>query len=338
MDKIENIEKTKKVIRIPIKKTVIFIVIILVLVILLFIFGIFRPHPILNNYNLPEMDKRVQSGAMMEPSYYPSNEGTPTVEDTREFLKTSYSAQIKTRKVKDILRDVKSIISEMDGRIDNINESPKSGYIRFVVPKSNFENFKNEIDSITHEKLITENISSTNLLNQKQTIEEQQQSANDLLAQLQKEQKDLIAKHTADLKKLQNKLSTLEKQLEDFTKILPPILTTEQIAQMESLKAEINLVKQQITSENSSFNSANEIRKNNIAGVKTQIEDIQKQDTQFTNNIETVSGSISVSWISLWKLVKTFSPISPTLIIIILLVVVWYFLKRKNYLPRVEFV
>ena len=94
-----------------------------------------------------------------------------SISDTREFMKTSYSGNIKTRDVKNISRDIRGIIRDMDGRIDNEDISEKYGRIDFVIPKSNLDDFRDEIESLVHAKLYTETTSSQNLLNEKKSID-----------------------------------------------------------------------------------------------------------------------------------------------------------------------
>ena len=55
------------------------------------------------------------------------------------------------------------------------------------VGKTNFDKFKDDIESITNEKLITEDISSQNLLQQKQGIEGAQKIVDGNLASLKKQ-------------------------------------------------------------------------------------------------------------------------------------------------------
>jgi hypothetical protein len=342
----ENINN-RRVIRISRKKLIISVVVVLLIIGFLIYFGLMRS-------NGPVMTSQENGGTLQIPSSaydtseksaniynrdYPYQyQGNPTIEDTREFLKTSYNAEIQTRNVKNTVRDVRNTVRDVGGRIDSSNENPKDGYVSFVVPKSNFDNFKDEIASITNEKLIIENVSSENLLSQKQSIEQQQQTATDFLVQLEQQQKDLIAKHNQTKSSLQSKLTDLEYELNQFSRYLPPVLNPAQIAQIESLNTNINLVKQQIASENSSFNTNNQNLKNQIAGVNAQLSGIAQQDTNFTNNIETVSGSISVKWISLWQLARIFSPISPVIIIIVLVIILWFIFRKKSYIPKIEFV
>jgi hypothetical protein len=265
------------------------------------------------------------------------NSNSSLIGDTREFLKIGYNARIQTRNVKDITRDVKSIVREMDGRIDNLNESPKNVSIYFVIPKTNFENFRSEIESLTHEKLITENISSENLLEQKQSIEQRQEYSTTTLEGLQKEQKDLIAKHTQEKNKLQSEITTLQNKLYSMDPG-PSGFDQESLIYRQDLSNQISQLNQKLSYENSNYNANNLNLKNKLNNVNNELKNIEKQDSVFTENVETVNGSIRINWISLWELSEIFLPVSPVVLIIIALLILGFFLKRKNYLPKIEFI
>jgi predicted nucleic acid-binding Zn-ribbon protein len=334
---------TKKIIKVSRKKAAIFAV-----AVILIVWGFMM----FNNKNyrysdiVPMMESSdgvsLPSSSMMPDRYYPNYNDTSSTKDTREFMKVTYSAEIKTRDVKDVIGDVKNAIRDADGRMDNLKESPIYGYVNFVIPKSKFDSFKDEIENITHKKLITESISSRNLLNQKQSIEEQQKIATDSLVNLQQQQKDLTTKHTQAVSNIQKEITNTENQLTViWTKISTTTDTNTLVTlrnQEYSLSQQIILLQQNLSSENKIFTNNNQNLKNQIDNINAQLENIAKQDTNFTDNVETVNGSISVQWVSWWKLAKIFSPIHPTLIIIVLILLAWYFLSRKNYLPSVEFV
>lgn len=344
-------EKTKKVIRISKRGTAVFVIVLVIIGTILLGFWLTRPREIINyGYNngisgvvaptVSRLDSKV-----MYPEYpmpYPQN--NLTVNDTREFLKTSYNAEIKTRNVESTVRGIKSAVRDVAGRVDSSNENPKNGYVSFVVPKSNFENFKDEITSITNAKLITEGISSENLLGQKQSIEQQQQSANASLSQLQQQQKDLASKHSQIIAGLKNNLTARENDLSQVQLLIssiPPYDTfrlSPLQAQESGLTQTVASLKQQISSENSSFNTKNQNLKNQIDDVNTQLTYIAQQDSNFNDNIETVSGYVSVQWISLWQLISILSPVSPIIIIIVLAIILWLILRKKNFMPRIEFV
>jgi len=261
----------------------------------------------------PMMEK---VGNMIYPDYYRQN---PDITDTRQFLKTSYSADIKTRDVKNIVRDVRGIINDVEGRIDSSQESEKYSYVSFVVPKSKFDSFRDEIESLTYEKLITVNVSSENLLDQKQSIEEQMQSATSTLANLEKQKKTLTTRHNQTLAGMNAELATLQNQV--------PYPTDR-----------ANAIKQNIDNENISYNSQNQNLANQIEQAKVTITWVEKQDTQFGNNIETVNGYVSVNWISYWQMARVLSPIHPSIILIILVLVLWKILSLSRVIPKIELV
>jgi len=261
----------------------------------------------------PMMEK---VGNMIYPDYYRQN---PDITDTRQFLKTSYSADIKTRDVKDIVRDVRGIIRDVDGRIDNSQESEKYSYVSFVVPTSKFEAFRDEIESLTYAKLITVNVSSENLLGQKQSIEEQTRSATSTLANLEKQKKALTTRHNQTLAGMNAELDTLQNQVPYPTE-------------------RADTIKQSIDNENKSYNSQNQNLTNQIDAYKATITWIEKQDTQFGNNIETVNGYISVNWISYWQMARIISPIHPSILLIILILVLWKVLILSKVVPKIELV
>lgn len=316
--------KPRKVIRISRTKLIIGIIAIVTIVILIIV-GMNRSRRMyggmLDSASVPSMGIMATGGSvnlteipMMEfgggnyPNSYPYQNGTPDITDTREFLKTSYSAQIQTKDVADKVRDVKNAVRDVDGRIDNFSSSEKYGYVSFVVPKDKFDDFKDEVELLVHKKLYTENVSSQNLLGQKQGIEEQKSSLETRLAQLEKQKKDLDAQYAATL--------------------------THYAVSEQDVEVRNNLIKE----ETRLYTEKSGILQGQINQTRRMLEGNAKQDTQFTNNIETVNGVVNVNWVSNWEMVKIFSPIHPTIIIIVLVITLIWFLNRKAYLPKIEIV
>ena len=329
--------RVRKIIKISRKNVVIFILVVIVGLILLNKND--YPRNYINNI-ATKMESTSGISMPFVPDAYPNE--ISSIRDTREFMKVNYGAEIKTRDVKDVMGDVKNAIRDADGRIDNLNETPKYGYINFVIPKNNFNNFRAEIESLTNEKLYIENTSLQNLLTQKQSIEQQKESATASLAELQKRQKDLAAQHTQVANNLQKELTTTQNQL---AVVRATISTTSDVNELTTLRnQEYSLsqkeasLRQNLNSENTAYAVNSQSIKNQINDVNAQLANIEKQDVEFTDNVETVNGYISVNWISLWNMAKIFSPIHPTIIIIILVLLAWYYLNRKNYLPSIEFV
>lgn len=353
MDEQEKKIDSRKVIKISRKKFIITTVIVVVILILVFLSRYFLsslfvggPTSInlgsLPPINMPgSYEKETRINNLMSDGQYGGGYQQPDITDTREFLKTNYSANIQTRKVKDVTTEVKNIIKGADGRIDNIHSSEKNGFISFVVPKSNFEVFKNEIESITHKKLFTDNESSQNLLSQKQGIESTTESIINTLENLNNQKNNLAIDH-------QNKVNIINREITRIKNELATIRlaissTTDQTALYTLRNQETSLINQESTqkkllsNENSSFTIQNQNLENSISYQNSNLTNINKVDGQFTDNIETVNGSVNITWVNLWEIAKIFSPISPIIIIIFIVLVIGYYLKRKNYIPRVEF-
>jgi hypothetical protein len=279
----------------------------------------------------------VSKTSMIRPDYYGG--GQSDITDTREFLKTSYSASIKTRDVEGVITTVKNMVKGADGRIDSISSSEKSGRISFVVSKSKFDAFKDEVESITHKKLYTENVSSQNLLTQKQNIEEQTLNVNNTLASLKEQKKNLDKEHTQAVSKINSSISGIQSQLLIVRASLVSATNTETISSLRNQENSLIITdtseRQKLNSENNSYATKNTNLQNQIINAEQDLANVNKQDNNFTNNIETVNGYVSATWVSAWGLAVIFSPVHPTIVIIILVIAVWYYLKRKSYIPKI---
>jgi len=263
---------------------------------------------------------------------------TPSSEDTREFLKTSFSASIKTRKVQETVTDIKNIIKGADGRIDNFYSSEKSGRISFVINKSKFDAFKNEIEGVANTKLYTETTSSENLLGDKQKIEAQTAYEQGELANYKNQKDTLATSHTKTVSSINKELTRIRADLVKVRAIIAITTMADTTAlrnQEASLVAQETAQMKLLNSENSSYETQNKNLESAITSANIRLTQITNLDSQFTDYVETVNGSISVNWISLWEMAKIFSPIHPTLIIIILVIAIGFFLKRNRHVPKV---
>lgn len=274
---------------------------------------------------------------MMPPDNIISNQQI-SINDTREFLKTSYSANIKTRDVQSVVSSAKNIVKGNDGRIDNLSSSEKSGYLTFVVPKSKFETFRKEIEALTHKKLFSETNTSQNLLNQKQSIEEQTSRINDSLESLQQQKESLQTKHAQSVASINKELSSIRSQLSEVRKTIEG---TQDQDTLNSLRSQENTLvtreatqKQKLNTENNSYSVENTNLDNQIKNQNTNLLNVNKQDTKFSDNIETVDGYISVNWISVWEMIRAFSPIAPEILIALIVIIFWIILAKLNYVPK----
>lgn len=347
MNEIENrsVVRERKVIKISRFKFISAIVVIILALIVwgfysMFNFRVYQTGSFGNVTSSPSSDsfnESVSKTSVIRPDYYRGDQ--PDITDTREFLKTSYSASIKTRQVKEVITTVKNMVKGADGRIDSINTSEKSGRVSFVVPKSKFDAFKDEVESITHKKLYTENISSQNLLSQKQNIEEQALNVNNTLTSLREQKKNLDIQHTQAVSKINSSIGSIQSQLLIIRTSLVNATNTEIITSLRNQESSRVISetaeKQKLNAENNSYATKNSNLQNQIANAEQDLTNVNKQDNNFTNNIETVNGYVSASWVSLWGLAVIFSPIHPIFIIIVLIITIWYYLKKKSYIPKI---
>lgn len=347
----QNNERTQRIIRISRTKFVFLIIGAIVLAAI--IWAAVQVLTTSYRYDSPTIFAPMPQSGIMEinsisqdsisPEYYKGRypNGTADITDTREFLKTTYSASIRTRYVQEVVTDVKNIVKGADGRIDSLNSSEKYGYVSFVVAKSKFDAFKSEIESLTNAKLYTESINSDNRLTTKQGIETDISSANTNLTQLKADLAALDKKHSQTLAPLNTELARIQRELAAVrTNIWNMTDETDEItlsAWKNQETAYINqeaTQKQRIYSENSTYNTDKQRLDSRIASQTAYLASAQGRDVTFTNDIETVNGSVNVSWISIWQIIKIFSPISPIWIILILIIAIWSYLHHKKITPK----
>jgi len=274
-------------------------------------------------------------------AYYP-NRGSATVRDTREFLKTNYEGTIKTRDVRDVAKDVRSAVRDASGRIDQSRVSERYAYISFVVPETEFETFRDEIESLTHKKLYTETVNTENLLTQKQVIEEKTNAETNYLQDLRAKKQDLDVKHTARLGAIAKELTGVAGRLAEVRRQIavtndPNELNTLR-NQEDALLAEDAALKSSRTKENTTYAIESGNLSAWISSSESQIENLRKEDVAFADNIATVNGSVSIGWVSWWEMVRLVSPVHPTILVLIIVLLVLYYLHRKRYIPYIEFV
>ena len=280
---------------------------------------------------------------MMPPNNYDDyryQDQNSSITDTREFMKTSYSSTIKTRNVSDVIKQVKNIVKGADGRVDEINTSEKYGRVRFVVAKSKFDDFRDEIESITHKKLYTESISSNNLLNEKQGIEGQILDANQSLDSLISQRTELNNNHTKIVNSINKELSKINDELVKVRAIISveknPQISASLRTQETSWVGQQSYQKKKLSDENNMYVSKLQNFDAMINNASNNLTDANKKDIKFGDNIETVNGYVSAQWVSIWEMAVIFSPIHPTWIIIIL-IIAGFILFRKR-MPKVEIV
>ncbi|NVN97178.1 hypothetical protein HXX01_03025 [Candidatus Nomurabacteria bacterium] len=342
----ENKKTERKVIRIS-RKKLIWGIVVLVLILIAGGYIYIRNsaktgrYPMYESVGSLDSSFKSTSNSIMPSRPYDDNyryqNQNPSITDTREFLKTSYNSTLKTRDVSGVTTQVKNTIKAADGRVDNFYSSEKYGRISFVVAKSKFEAFKNEIEGIVHKKLYTESISSENLLGEKQGIEGQLSDANQSLDSLISQRTELTNSHNKTSSSLSKDLDRINGEL---SKLSDNMLVEKNAQTLISLQNQKTLLngqyadeKQKLIEENKNYVVTKQNLDQMISGESGSIKNIKKQDGQFTDNIETVNGYIVIEWCSFWEMATIFSPVHPTLVIIILIIVSIIGFRKR--LPKV---
>lgn len=243
-----------------------------------------------NGSAVPMMDTGVSSPSrMMSPDIYPYPYPYPNPEvpvtDTREFLKIYYNASMRTRDVPTLTRRVETTVRGYGGRIDNESSAEKYGYVSFALPQAKYDAFRTELESFVGSRFLKVNISSQNLLSQKVSIEEQQKQADKTLADYKTARAKIVSAHTSAVQSLQSKIDA----------------TTATSSERASLE-------QQLARENSSYTRDLSNADANIKYAQDWVKGVQTQDATLLANVATVTGTVSVQWISLSDIVILYLP------------------------------
>ena len=251
--------------------------------------------------------------SMPAPYPYPGNNDV-SANDTREFMKTNYYATLRTRSVQALTRRVETTVRGHQGRVDQTSSSEQNGYVQFVVPMSQFEDFRTEVESMVGPKFISLQVSQQNLLPQKQSIEEQQKQAEATLASYQSARQSVVNTHAATLKSIQANLD-------------------QAVAQGASADT-IATLQSQIANENAAYAKRLAAADANIKYAKDWQTAVKTQDQTLIDNVATVNGTISLQWISLWDIAHLYVPGEWIPAIIAVLAVVAYLWERRLWVFR----
>lgn len=250
------------------------------------------------------------SAGMVSPDYYPYPYPNPEVPvtDTREFLKVYYNASMRTRDVPALTRRVETTVRGYDGRIDNESSAEKYGYVSFALPQVKYDAFRTELESLVGNRFIKVNISSQNMLAQKVSIEEQQKQADKTLADYKVARQKIVSAHASAVQSLQAQINATS------------ATSSEQVS-----------LEQQLARENESYARNLSNADANIKYAQDWVKGVQTQDATLLANVATVTGTVSIQWISLWDIALLYLPgyWIPT-IFAVLAVLSFYRDRRRN--------
>lgn len=267
------------------------------------------------NYALPTYEYDDMSSPPPYPSMpqfdgYRGGNGSADITDTREFLKTYFSADIKTRQVPELTRRVEVAVRGFDGRVDETNTSEERGYVRFVVPLEKYEDFRAEIESFVSPRFISITERSENKLGEKQNIEERQESVETDLATLKANRAKAVSAHAAASASLQGQISANDAQsaalaAEETDDSAREAQIASQLSALASSRA--NLVAR-LNAENASHAQNLKNIDSQIAYQESSLDQVKEDDTDLMNSIATVEGTVSLDRVSLWEIAQLYLP------------------------------
>lgn len=272
--------------------------------------------------------------------YEYSNTTAGVIRDTREFNKIGYTSSLKTRKVEDISKKVTALIHASGGRIDIKSVSDQYANFVFVVPKSNFESFENDISALVDSKLYTKYITEQNLLSQKQSIESQQKDNATQISDVQAKKKAWLDQHNELIAEYNSTIIESKKRLAEVNFKLSMATNSSEMATLRTQQSNYNdLIKGfnlNIYNENLNYKNTAPQYDVQLSNLTKQKSDLSTQTSDFVDNVETVDGRITINYVTVWELMNIYSPVSPSIIItIVVLAALSYAIRKavKSYSP-----
>ncbi|MEK7113620.1 MAG: hypothetical protein AAB873_02205 [Patescibacteria group bacterium] len=244
-----------------------------------------------------------------ESTFY--RENNLSIKDNREFLKIGYNATLETRNTSDLAKKIEITVRGFDGRIDSVNNSDKGGYISFAIPKDKLEAFRLEIKDLVGERFYSEYINSQNLLSEKQGIENWQKQIEDRLEVLNSERGQLVKNHNKNISYYQGKIDAINTEIILLNLEYKSANLQRQIEitnRINQLQPDVSSFNAEILNENRNYNQRIYEKDNEIKTNRENLKSAQKQDSDLLERVETVNGSISLKWISLWRVVDVYLP------------------------------
>jgi hypothetical protein len=232
------------------------------------------------------------------------------IADTREFLKTDYGAQIRTRKVPEFTERLQTIVRGFDGRVDNVSSSKQTGSISFVVPASKFESFRSEVKTMVGSRFYVETVHSANLLSEKVSIEEQQAKIEKSLSDLNAQKDQITKTYNETIKTLQSQLNSINQRLSYLQTQWDsyPEQRSELESQIKATQRDQSILNNRLATEKNNYASSIAMLDAQIKEWENQRELTNKANQGLLDTVATVRGNITVSKLSAWQFVGAYLP------------------------------
>ncbi len=259
-----------------------------------------------------------------------------SIADKREFLKTAYGAEIKTRNVKKLSTQLTTMIRGYGGRVDNVSVDTEYGTINFVLPKNSLASFRNELAGLIPDRFFTESERSTNLLSTKQSIESGQKVNQTELSSLQATRLNEVKKHTSIITSLRSSVNDLNRRIAELDKqiVAAPDVNSQEYYNLAANQKE--LINQR-TNTNNRIAGENNRHNNEIANIDSQIKNTEDslqqlagQNQNLLNDVETIDASIYLEHVSVLQVIELYIPSYVLWSLAIGLVVLTYYARRRK--------
>lgn len=266
------------------------------------------------------------------PPIVPPDTGAVPTKDNREFLHTDYASSIKTRDVQNLSAQLTTVIRGFDGRVDATNNSHDAGYISFVLPADKLETFKTQVKNLAGAKLYLETQSAENLLPQKVAIENQQTDTQKTLDQLNTSLTQLNQTHSQTIASLQGQINTATRTLKSLQNEPPSTLARayEIMNQEQDLQMQIKNLQNRLAQENTDYQNQSDDLNSQIGDQQIALSQLSQQNSKLIDTVNTVNGTISLSYINLWDLWNIYVPNLWLVIVLVVGAGIAYFFRRPK--------
>ncbi len=258
------------------------------------------------------------------------------INDTREFLKTNYQADFKSRAVQKLARRLQTIIRGYGGRIDNARINSEYASLDFVLPQTIFGDFRAEIAEIVPEAFLVESEQQQNLLPEKRAIEHETATQTDILKHLQVVRAKIESDHRTAAAHLNNQLKNIERNLANVNQQIKdsPATTTPAyqslITERNNLSANRSFFNQQLQSENQQIKNKRIENDRQVTAANAELKISLTEDKALLDNVATVTGSISIERISLFGIVQLYVPPFVFWLLPIVAFVIWRLTRPRH--------
>lgn len=264
------------------------------------------------SFNRPMADSAIGYAAPApnpQPIYVTEPSPAVPIADNRQFLKTSYSAQIDTRHVLEMSQTVQNIIKGSDGRIDSLSLDSNLASINFVIPAKNLDSLRTQIKNIVGARFYAESLRAQNKLPEKQDIEQQAKSARESIKSLEDQRRQITNTHNIALSSLQSQLYNNKKSLagvEADLKLNP--YNSQLLDKKKNLEDELSGLKNNLARENGEFNANLNSVDVQINSTQQQIDGLKTRDQNLVADVDTVNGYINFNQINFWEWLTAYVP------------------------------